>query len=133
VEEDPGNLQYYFNILEVCGYRVRACSSFREGVLCLAKEVFDFVMVSQGTPNFEGIGVLKRATEINRSLPVLVVARGVDMDPYHEAMQWGAVNYLVEPVTVSEIGRVLKNHPPVQSIAAVRHRVCNGGKERDGG
>ena len=78
VEEDPGNLRYYSNILEGYGYRVRACNSFREGVLCMAEEVFDFVMVSQGTPKFEGICVLKRATEINRSLPVLVVARCLD-------------------------------------------------------
>ena len=133
VGEDPGDLRHYCDILEGYGYRVRISNSYQEGVHLLADEVFHFVMVSQGTPNFEGSCVLKRATEINRSLPVLVVARGVDMDPYHEAMQWGAVNYLVEPVTVSEIGRVLKNHPPVQSIAAVRHRVCNGGKERDGG
>jgi response regulator of citrate/malate metabolism len=62
--------------------------------------------------------VLKRATETNRSLPVLVVARCLDMGCYLEAMQLGAVDYLVEPLTVSEIGRVLENHPRVQSMAA---------------
>ena len=91
---------------------------FQEGVRCLADEVFDFVMVSQGTPNFEGSRVLKRATEINRSLPVLVVARCLDMGCYLEAMQLGAVDYLVEPLTVSEIGRVLENHSPIQSLEA---------------
>ncbi len=118
VHEDPGDLQYYFNMFEGYGYRVRACNSYQEAVRCLADEVFDFVMVSQGTPNFEGSCVLKRATETNRSLPVLVVARCLDMGCYLEAMQLGAVDYLVEPLTVLEIGRVLENHPRVQSIAA---------------
>ena len=118
VHEDPGDLQYYFNMFEGYGYRVRACNSFQEGVRCLADEVFDFVMVSQGSPNFEGSRVLERAIEINRSLPILVVARCLDMDCYMEAMQLGAVDYLLEPLTVSEIGRVLENHLPVQSIAA---------------
>ncbi len=117
VDEDFGDLQYYFNILQGYGYRVRACNSYQEGVRCLADEVFDFVMVSQGTLSFEGSCVLKRATEINRSLPVLVVARCLDMGCYLDAMQLGAVDYLVEPLTVLEIGRVLEKHPPVQSIA----------------
>ena len=118
VHDDPGDLQYYSNMFEGYGYRVRTCNLFQEGVRCLADEVFDFVMVSQGTPNFEGSCVLKRAIEINRSLPVLVVARCLDMGCYLEAMQLGAVDYLVEPLTVSEIGRVLENHLPVRSIAA---------------
>ncbi|MGD0227164.1 MAG: response regulator [Terriglobia bacterium] len=119
VGEDPGALRHYRSILERHGYRVRICNSYQEGVNLLADQVFHFVMVSQGTPNFEGSRVLKRAAEINRSLPVLVVARFPDMGCYLEAMQLGAVDYLVEPLTVSELGRVLENHPPVQRMKPV--------------
>ena len=119
VDEYPEDLQFYSTILEAYGYRIRRCSSYHEGVHCLGDEVFDFVIVSQGTPNFEGSRVLKRAAEINRSLPVLVVARFPDMGCYLEAMQLGAVDYLVEPLTVSELGRVLENHPPVQRMKPV--------------
>lgn len=118
VVEDPESFQFCFNTLEQYGYRVRVCDSYQEGLRCLADEVFDFVMVSQGTPNFEGSCVLKRATEINRSLPVLVVARSLDMGCYLEAMQLGAVDYLLEPLTASDIGRVLENFQPCQSLAA---------------
>jgi DNA-binding NtrC family response regulator len=85
---------------------------------CLGSEVFDFVMVSQGSRNFEGRCVVERATEIDRRVPVLVVARCLDMGCYLEAMQLGAVDYLAEPVTVSEIRRVLRNHPPILRQAA---------------
>jgi len=50
VEGDPRDLQYHFVILEAFGYRVRVCRSFQEGVLRLWEDVFDFVLVSQGTP-----------------------------------------------------------------------------------
>jgi DNA-binding NtrC family response regulator len=118
VVEDPEALHYYRRILEGWGYQVRACHSYEEGVGCLGLEVFDFVMVSQGSRNFEGRCVVERATEIDRRLPVLVVARCLDMGCYLEAMQLGAVDYLAEPVTVSEIGRVLGNHPRIVSKAA---------------
>ena len=115
VVEDPGDLHYYCNILEGCQYQVRVCHSYEEGVCCLGSEVFDFVMVSQGSRNFEGRCVVERATEIDRRLPVLVVARCLDMGCYMEAMQLGAVDYLAEPVALSEIGRVLGTHPPIRS------------------
>ena len=100
VDEDAGDLQYYFNILE--GYVSSGCATLiRRVSACLADEAFEFVMVSQGTPNFEGSCVLKRATQVNRRLPVLVVPRCLDMGCYLEAMQLGAVDYLVEPLTVS--------------------------------
>lgn len=111
VNEDPGDLRYYSDALERCGYQVRACSSYRQGVCCLGSEVFDFVMVSQGSSNFEGRCVLERAVEIDRRLRVVVVARYVDMCCYLEAMQLGAVDYLAEPVPVSEVIRLVRDHP----------------------
>ena len=116
--EDPGDLQHYFNILKEAGYHVQTCTSYEDGVRCLGEKRFDFVMVSQGTPHFEGCCVLKIATALNRNLPVLVVARYLDMDCYLEAMQLGAVDYLVEPLKVAEIVRVLQNHPPLESSVA---------------
>jgi DNA-binding NtrC family response regulator len=118
VVEDPEALHYYCGLLEGWGYQVRTCQSYEEGVCCLGSEVFDFVLVSQGSRNFEGRCVVERATEIDRRLPVLVVARCLDMGCYLEAMQLGAVDYLAEPVTVSEIGRVLGSHPPILREAA---------------
>jgi DNA-binding NtrC family response regulator len=118
VVEDPEALHYYGSLLEDWGYQVRACRSYEEGVGCLGSEVFDFVMVSQGSRNFEGRSVVERASEIDRRLPVLVVARCLDIGCYLEAMQLGAVDYLAEPVTVSEIRRVLGNHLPILRKAA---------------
>jgi DNA-binding NtrC family response regulator len=118
VVEEPEALHYYRHILERWGYQVCACHSYEEGVCRLGSEVFDFVMVSQGSPSFEGRCVVERALEIDRRLPVVVVARCLDMTCYLEAMQLGAVDYLAEPVTVSEMGRVLGNHPPIRSKAA---------------
>jgi DNA-binding NtrC family response regulator len=118
VVEEPEAFHYYSSLLEGWGYQVRGCHSYEEGMSCLGSEIFDFVMVSQGSRNFEGRCVVERATEIDRRLPVLVVARCLDMGCYLEAMQLGAVDYLAEPVTVSEIRRVLGNHPPFLRKAA---------------
>lgn len=118
VRKETGELRYYLNVLEGVGCRVRACSSYEEGTRCLGDGVFDFVVVSQGTPNFEGRCVLERAVEMDRLLPVLVVTRCFNMACYLESMQLGAVDYLVEPLTVPEIVRVFDTHVRARSIAA---------------
>ncbi len=110
VDEDREDLHYYSVILQEFGYQVRGCESYEEGSRLLGSERFDFIIVSQGSPNFEGRSVLKRANQIDRQLPVVVVARNLDMPCYLEAMQLGAVDYLAEPVSVPELGRAVETH-----------------------
>jgi len=117
VDERPDGLEFYAAMLAGFGYQVRRCGAYGEGVRCLDDENFDFVIVSQGTPRFEGSCVLKRAIEIDRGLPVVVVARCLDMGCYIEAMQLGATDYLAEPLTAWEVGRLLPP-PPCLSAAA---------------
>jgi len=115
VNEDPDRLHFYRTVLQAWGYQVRACSCYEEGLLSLASGVFDLVMVSQGSRSFEGRRVLERAIEINRRLPVVVMARCPDMPCYLEAMQLGAADYLAEPVVVAEMERLFE--PPRQACA----------------
>jgi DNA-binding NtrC family response regulator len=117
VDERPDGLEYYATMLEAYGYQVRRCGTYCEGVRCLGNEAFDFVIVSQGTPKFEGSCVLKRAVEIDRGLPAIVVARCLDMGSCIEAMQLGATDYLVEPLTAWEVGRLLPPRPCLRAAA----------------
>ena len=117
VDDRPDGLEYYAAMLEGYGYQVRRCGAYGEGVRCLGNDTFDFVIVNQGTPKFEGSCVLKRAVEIDRSLPVVVVARCLDMGSYVEAMQLGATDYFVEPLTAWEVGRLLPPQPCLKAAA----------------
>jgi len=114
VDGRPDGLEYYAAMLEAYGYQVRRCGAYGEGVRSLGNETFDFVIVSQGTAKFEGGRVLKRAVEIDRSLPVFVVARCLDMGSYIEAMQLGATDYFVEPLKAWEVARL----PPQAGLRA---------------
>jgi DNA-binding NtrC family response regulator len=89
--------------LQAADCEVFCASSFAEGVACLDQQLIDFVIVSQGTRSFEGRSVLTRAIEKDRYLPVLVVARSVDMNVYLEAMHLGAWDYLEEPISAELI------------------------------
>lgn len=110
VDQDRGDLTYYELILQQAGCHVRACGSYDKAFSALTSERFDMVVVHQGGPNFEGKIIVQRAIQIDRYLPVLVLTRFLDTTSYLEAMQLGAVDYLEEPVKVSDLIQVLKTH-----------------------
>ncbi len=115
VAEDRADLQYYSVVLRDFRFQVHTCDSYEEAARVLGSANFGLVIVSQGSPKFEGRCVLERAVQIDRSLPVLVVARSLDMPCYLEAMQLGAVDYLAEPLSVRELGRAVDTHLRVRS------------------
>ena len=117
VDGRPNYLGYYAAMLEAYGYQVRRCASYGDALHCMDNEAFDFVMVNQGGPKFEGSCVVKRGIEVDRTLSIVVVAPCLDMGSYLEAMQLGARDYLVEPLSAWEVGRLLPPQPCLSAAA----------------
>jgi DNA-binding NtrC family response regulator len=118
VDEDLGDLLRYSAFLRHQGYQVRAISSFTDGAACVESEDFDLIVVSQGSPSFEGRLVLVRAIERNRWTPVLVLTRAIEMPCYIEAMQSGALDYMEKPLLPSEIGQLVRKYLRTRSASA---------------
>jgi DNA-binding NtrC family response regulator len=112
VGEDSEHLEHIRRITQGMGYSIHACNSYAEGIRQLESGAFEFIIVGQGSRFFEGRCVVERAIKINRRLPVVVVARQLEMECYLEAMQLGAIDYVAGPSVAAEIGRVLHNHLP---------------------
>ena len=95
--DDLRGFPSYGGILSALGYDVVMCSSYEEGARRVEMEEFDFAIVGQGSASFEGRCVLERAAEVHRNIPIVVVARCLDIHCYLEAMDLGAVDYLERP------------------------------------
>ena len=117
VDEDLDDLLYYTDVLQHQGYQVRSIFSYAAGAACVEREDFDLIVVSQGSPSFEGRLVSARAIERNRSTPVLVLTRAVEMPCYIEAMQSGARDYVEKPLPPSDIGQLVEKYLPTRSAS----------------
>jgi len=118
VDESLRDLQYYTAILRWQGHEVLSFPSYAEGWLALERERFDFVIVSQGSRQFEGRTLVQHAIEIERRLPILVLTDCLDMGCYLEAMQLGAADYLEKPILPSEIARLIETYVRPHHVAA---------------
>ncbi len=97
----------YGSMLSALGYDVVICGSYAEGARRVEMEDFDFAIVGQGSARFEGRCVLERAAKMHRNIPIVVVARYLDIHCYLEAMELGAVDYLERPQP-DDLGWVLE-------------------------
>jgi len=126
VDDDPEQLEWVGKVIQGMGFSIQACNSYAEGLRQLVSGAFDIVVVGQGSRNFEGRCVLEGATEFNRQLPVVVVARHLEMGCYLEAMQLGAVDYLAGPFVGTEIARVMRNWAPLRKGGVEADRLTSG-------
>ena len=114
VNEDLREIAYYRAILQKLGCKVRASSSFAEGVERLGCEPFDLILVDQGG-GFEGQKVLVAAMEVDVELRVLVLAKSYHRGCYLEAMRSGALDYLEGPLSAADIVALLDTSIPRRS------------------
>jgi DNA-binding NtrC family response regulator len=105
--DDLRGFPSYGGILSALGYDVVMCGSYEEGARRVEMEEFDFAIVGQGSARFEGRCVLERAAGVHRNIPIVVVARCLDVHCYMEAMDLGAVDYLERPEP-DDLGWVLE-------------------------
>ncbi len=117
VDEDPSDIRYYYGVLHALGHDVVVSASYPEALSLLEQGNFDMAVVAQGGPAFEGRPVVAKALEINPDLPVLVVARTLDIDCYLEAMEMGAVDYLERCAAPRDFMRSVDTHLQVKAAA----------------
>jgi DNA-binding NtrC family response regulator len=118
VDEQCGELRCLAEALQEHGCEVHFCNGYADGLHQLESKFFDFIVVCQGGPQFEGRRVLERAIEIDRRTPILVVTRSLDMKCYLEAMQLGALDYVERPLATAEIARLVETHSRPRPTAA---------------
>ena len=75
VDENLEDLLYYSAVLQHQGYDVHSIPSYKDGEASVGREDFDLILLSQGSPSFEGRSVLSRAIERDRHAPVVVLSR----------------------------------------------------------
>jgi DNA-binding NtrC family response regulator len=97
VLDQTQDLELYGAYLHDRGYKTLRCAFPGEGLNSLETESISLVIVSQDTPEFEGRVVLERSIRLHPQVPVLVVARALDIHFYLEAMDLGATDYLERP------------------------------------
>jgi DNA-binding NtrC family response regulator len=109
-DEDIEDLTQLAEPFEAHGFEVHKCTSVETAKRSVEREEFDFALVDQGSPAFEGIRVIRHLIRYNLHTPFVVIARGKDPQCYQQALALGAMDYLEKPVAAAEMGWIIQHY-----------------------
>ena len=109
-DEDIEDLDRHAEPFEAHGFDVHKCTSVESAMRSVEREEFDFALVDQGSPAFEGLRVIRHLVRYNPHTPFVVVTHCRDMRCCQQALKLGARDYLEKPVPSAEMNWIINNY-----------------------
>jgi len=107
--EDERNLSRILETqLHKRGFDVRVVADGRAAIEALEAMEFDVALVDLVMPEVDGIGVLRKAMELDAPPEIVIVTGNGTVDTAIAAMKLGAYDYLTKPCRVQELDIVVR-------------------------
>lgn len=105
VEDEPAQREVLIYNLEAEGFRTTRAENGEEGLICVAEDPPDVIVLDWMMPNLSGIEVCRRLklSPDTRAIPVIMLsAKSEEVDKVR-GLETGADDYVVKPYSVSEL------------------------------
>lgn len=109
VDDDQSMREFLEILLTRDGYQVSLAESGEKGCEILNDHSFDLVITDIRMKDINGIGVLKKAKQVNPDALVVMISAFATADTAVEAMKEGAYDYIPKPFKVKELKKLIKD------------------------
>jgi len=110
VVDDEKSMREFLEImLTKEGYEVIIADDGEQACEILDREIFDLVITDIRMRNINGIGVLKKAKDVNPCAMVVLISAFATAEIAVEAMKEGAYDYIPKPFKVNDFKRIIKD------------------------
>ncbi|MBI5103157.1 MAG: sigma-54-dependent Fis family transcriptional regulator [Nitrospirae bacterium] len=108
VDDEPAVIFGFSKYLSKAGYNVKGVSSLEEARQATASQRFDAVLLDMRLPDGNGIDWIDDLRRVYPSAAIIVITAGGDVPTAVEAMRRGADNFLIKPVSLSNLEIILR-------------------------
>ncbi|MEA1933077.1 MAG: ATP-binding protein [Thermodesulfobacteriota bacterium] len=102
VDDDP-HVTRSLEIMLKRSYTVSTASSGNEALELLGRDDFDIMLTDIKMPDLDGLGLIKRAQELNPEMQCMVFTGHGEINAAIKAMRIGATNLIYKPFTFAEM------------------------------
>ncbi|MFO0773959.1 MAG: sigma-54 dependent transcriptional regulator [Nitrospiraceae bacterium] len=128
VDDEPGVRRSLKLVLEPT-YEVLQAADAHEGLDLFKKEAPHLVLLDVMLPGMDGLAVLERMQQEDKSVPVIMVTGTKAVKTAVDAMKLGAVDYVSKPFEIDElriiVGKALETQELEREVRSLRAQVSN--------
>ena len=128
IDDDSAVRRSLAQTLELAGFEVVALASAEEGLATLAAGFLGIVITDVRLPNMDGMALMKRALQVDRALPVILITAHGDVHLAVEAMRAGAYDFLEKPFAperlVEVATRAMEKRALSAEVLSLRHQLA---------
>ncbi len=107
VDDDPNTVGLLQEFLRAKGYEVLTAGDGVEALRKVKEERPHVILLDVKMPEMDGLEVLRRLREIDREVGVIMITAVDEQEIAREAMALGAFDYIVKPLDLDYLERVL--------------------------
>jgi DNA-binding NtrC family response regulator len=108
IDDDPASLpDKVRHLFPAPAHRVETAYTGSEGLLCIAAAPPDVILLDLRLPDQSGLEVLNQIRALDARIPIVFVTLSRSADAAIEAMRQGAYDYLLKPLDLQKLDRVI--------------------------
>ena len=116
VDDEPAIRALFEHVFANSGIEVVPAESAKQALKLIAESTPDAVMLDVVLPDGDGLDVFEQIKAIDAQLPVVIMTGGQDGQTAIKAMQQGALDYLVKPLDVRSLNKVVRQALEVRRL-----------------
>lgn len=116
VDDESAQMRALCDTLNSEGYSTRGLSSAREALIALRPGKFDLLLTDLMMPEMDGITLINEARQIDPALAAIVMTGYGTIDTAVQAMQGGALDYILKPFKLNTILPIIARALDVQRL-----------------
>lgn len=124
-DDDLGVLRTFERILSRAGFVVETAMDGLVAAEAVRRGQFDVVLSDIDMPRLDGIGLLRAVREHDLDLPVLLVTANPAVETAIQALDHGALRYLVKPLAPAELAAAVTRAAQLRKMAIIKRQAVS--------
>ncbi|MES1207437.1 MAG: response regulator, partial [Pseudomonadota bacterium] len=123
VDDEPTITRGYARILTAGGYTVEVAHNGTEAAARFRERAFDVIISDISMPGMSGLELLRAVREHDLDVPVIIMTGGPAVQSAVDAMEYGALRYLIKPIDPAHLEDVVARAVRMHQMARVRREA----------
>src|SRR5262249_48906179 len=110
-------------ILTSAGFTVTLAHDGKEAALAARASSFDAILSDIAMPGMNGIALLRSVREYDLDVPVILITGGPAIESAVEAMEYGALLYLIKPIEAQHLEEAITRAVRLHQMARIKREA----------